>query len=181
MSDNLEKINFSTNIMKKEILLILKKEASNIHISDIMKATSFLRADSRYVPTTYRNEYITSYTKAFITRIKELKDDNTEFYDDIDSNELQKSLKLLNEQEINLKMNNDFNPIFFKIYKLISIYTTFILNEPIHPVGTPFPGGFKVRYENERYLCPVKEKQKDNPGAVCGFCIAEQDEKLLLS
>ncbi|MCE7698668.1 MAG: DUF2115 family protein, partial [Methanobacterium paludis] len=24
--------------------------------------------------------------------------------------------------------------------------------------------------------CPVKEKQKENPGAVCGFCIAEQEE-----
>ncbi|MGZ7108680.1 MAG: DUF2115 family protein, partial [Methanobacterium sp.] len=64
---------------------------------------------------------------------------------------------------------------FFKIYKIVSLYTTFILDEPIHVVGTPFPGGFKVKYENGRYLCPVKEKQKDNPGAVCGFCIAEQD------
>ncbi|MDP3622609.1 MAG: DUF2115 family protein, partial [Methanobacteriaceae archaeon] len=25
---------------------------------------------------------------------------------------------------------------------------------------------------------PVKESQKDNPGAVCGFCIAEQDESV---
>jgi Uncharacterized protein conserved in archaea len=40
-------------------------------------------------------------------------------------------------------------------------------------------GGFKVKYENGIYLCPVKGNQKDNPGAVCGFCIAEQDESFL--
>jgi uncharacterized protein (UPF0305 family) len=46
-------------------------------------------------------------------------------------------------------------------------------------VGTPFPGGFKVKYEGGKYPCPVKERQKDNPGAVCGFCIAEQDPKTI--
>ncbi|MEN6592103.1 MAG: DUF2115 family protein [Methanobacterium sp.] len=28
------------------------------------------------------------------------------------------------------------------------------------------------------YYCPVKENQKDNPGAVCGICISEQDKKV---
>jgi len=70
-----------------------------------------------------------------------------------------KDMKLDNNQHIN----------FFKKYKLISFYTTFILDEPIHPVGMPFPGGFKVKYENGTYYCPVKENQKDNPGAVCEF------------
>ena len=52
------------------------------------------------------------------------------------------------------------------------------MGEPIHPVGTPFPGGFEVKYEDDIYLCPVKDKQKDNPNAVCGFCIAEQDKSV---
>lgn len=79
-----------------------------------------------------------------------------------------KDMKLDNNQHIN----------FFKKYKLISFYTTFILDEPIHPVGMPFPGGFKVKYENGTYYSPVKENQKDNPGAVCEFWIAEQDENV---
>ncbi|MEN4018708.1 MAG: DUF2115 family protein [Methanobacterium sp.] len=33
--------------------------------------------------------------------------------------------------------------------------------------------------EDRKYLCPVKENQKNNPRAVCGFCIAEQDEDML--
>ncbi|HML04306.1 MAG TPA: DUF2115 family protein, partial [Methanobacterium sp.] len=68
---------------------------------------------------------------------------------------------------------------FFRIYEVVSLYTTFILEEPIHMVGTLFPGGFRVKFEGKTYYCPVKEKQKDNPGAVCGFCIAEQDEDVL--
>ena len=64
---------------------------------------------------------------------------------------------------------------FSIIYKIISLYTTFILKESIHPVGTPFTGGLVVKYDGKDYLCPVKERQKDNPGAVCGFCISKQD------
>jgi uncharacterized protein (UPF0305 family) len=36
-----------------------------------------------------------------------------------------------------------------------------------------------VKYEDDNYLCPVKERQKDNPGAVCGFYIAEQDPEII--
>jgi uncharacterized protein (UPF0305 family) len=70
------------------------------------------------------------------------------------------------------------DPYFPIIYQIISIYTSYVLDEPIHVVGTEFPGGFKVRYADGKYLCPVKEKQKNNPNAVCGFCIAEQDPEL---
>ena len=52
------------------------------------------------------------------------------------------------------------------------------MDEAVHPVGMPFPGGFKIKQEDETYYCPVKESQKDNPGAVCGICIAEQDKKV---
>lgn len=88
-----------------------------------------------------------------------------------------KTLKLLNEQEKNVKKVTGESRLF-KIYKIISLYTTFILNEPIHIVGTRFPGGFKVKYENKEYYCPVKESQKDNPNAVCAFCISKQDESI---
>ena len=41
---------------------------------------------------------------------------------------------------------------------MASIYTTFILEEPIHPVGTPFPGSLKVEKKGDVFLCPVKDK-----------------------
>jgi len=63
----------------------------------------------------------------------------------------------------------------FKPYLILSLYTTFIQEEPVHPVGTPFPGRLKVRESKGIYYCPVKENNKNNPLAVCGFCIAEQE------
>ena len=167
----LKNIDRFSNINKNELLLILKIEASNICIMDIMKASIFLSEDAKYVQGNYREEYIKSYTEAFITRLKVLKDDKEEYNEYINCEKLQEAVELLNEQEIQVN--------FFKIYKIISLYTTFILEEAVHPPGTPFPGGFKVKYKNGIYLCPVKENQKDNPGAVCGFCIAEQDQDFI--
>lgn len=174
----LKDINKLEKLNKNEIMLILKKEASSIGIMDIMQASIFLSEDAKYVQGSYKEEYLKSYNEAFITRLKVLKDDKEKYEGHVDCEKLQEAVNLLNEQENQVKAGEGFDPKFFEIYKLISIYTTFILEEAVHPQGTPFPGGFKVKYENGIYLCPVKENQKNNPGAVCGFCIAEQDESL---
>ncbi|MCZ3367172.1 MULTISPECIES: DUF2115 domain-containing protein [Methanobacterium] len=175
----LKDIDTFKNLNKNKLMQILKKEASNIDIMDIMKACIFLSEDAKYVQGNYREEYLKSYNEAFITRLKDLKEDKKEYKDHIDNNDLQKALKVLKEQETQVEAGEGFDPDFFKIYKIMSIYTTFILEESVHPPGTPFPGKFKVKYENGVYLCPVKENQKDNPGAVCGFCIALQDESIV--
>jgi len=175
----LKYINKVESLNKEELQQILKTEASKICIMDIMQASVFLSEDAKYVQASYRKEYLKSYTEAFITRLTILKDDKEEYKGPVDYNELKDAIELLNEQESQISEGIGFDPKFFEIYKLISLYTTFILEESVHPPGTPFPGGFKVKYENRTYLCPVKENQKDNPGAVCGFCIAKQDETLL--
>ena len=60
------------------------------------------------------------------------------------------------------------------IYVITSLYTTFILEEPIHPVGSEFPGKMFVEERNGQYYCPVKGNQEDNPNAICHLCLAEQ-------
>jgi len=162
-------------IHRHNLLSRLKAEARLITIPDLMQASYFLIEDAQYIQGSYREEYIKAYTMAFITRVKEVREhqeyDNTA----LDMQEVKNAVKLLLEQEKQAEDEDGFDPVFFQIYKIISLYTTFILEEPVHPVGTPFPGGLKVQYDGEKFLCPVKERQKDNPGAVCGFCIAEQD------
>lgn len=175
----LKDINALEKLNKDKLMAILKIEASNIFIMDIMKASIFLSEDAKYVQGSYKEEYLKSYNEAFITRLKVLKDDKKDYPDQVDCEKLQEAVKLLIEQEAQVEAGEGFDPDFFKIYKIMSLYTTFILEESVHPPGTPFPGGFKVKYENGIYLCPVKENQKNNPGAVCGFCIAEQDESFL--
>jgi uncharacterized protein (UPF0305 family) len=169
----LKELDFSREIKKQELLDILRKEASEVHITDIMNFYLNLAEEGKYVQEHYKKEYLEAYVKGFIMRIKEIKDNINYYEGSVDKNELKKALKLLRQQEKDIReITGDRS---FIVYTLISLYTTFILNEPIHIVGTLFPGGFRVKYENKIYYCPVKEAQKDNPNAVCGFCIAEQD------
>ncbi|MGC9516766.1 MAG: DUF2115 domain-containing protein [Methanomicrobiales archaeon] len=163
---------------KMDLLVFLKSQMQDIHISDIMRACSFLLNESKYIQPEYADKFIKSYVKGFILRVKELKDNNNIYTGQLDIGELQESLNLLNYQEKLIIKMHSVESNFFKIYKIISLYTTFILEEPIHIVGTPFPGGFEVKYKKGKYYCPVKDKQKNNPNAVCGFCIAIQDEEV---
>jgi uncharacterized protein (UPF0305 family) len=162
-------------ITRANFFSILKNEAKLISLQDIMQATLFIIKDAQCIQGSYRKEYINAYTSAFITRIREVKEHQIVDTDYLDVEGVHEAVELLLEQEKLAAKEDGFDPVFFQIYKIISIYTTFILEEPVHPVGTPFPGSLKVKYDGENYLCPVKERQKDNPGAVCGFCVAEQD------
>lgn len=171
----LEDIDELDSFNKNKLMQILKEEALKIDINTIISASIFLSEDAKYVQGSYKEEYLKSYTEAFITRIKVIKNDKKDYFQKVNKQKLQEAVQLLKEQEVQVDAGEGFDPSFFKIYKIMSLYTTFIIEEPVHPPGTPFPGGFKVRYENGTYFCPVKEKQKNNPGAVCGFCIAEQD------
>ena len=37
----------------------------------------------------------------------------------------------------------------------------------IHPVGSEFPGNLKIEKRNGKFLCPVKDYQKDNEQMFC--------------
>ena len=55
---------------------------------------------------------------------------------------------------------------------LLAGFSMFVLREPAHPVGTPFPGGDAVSLTGGTYYCPVREKASDVGGALCPFCPA---------
>ena len=179
MQEKIKDINLDCDISKKVLLKILKNELDDIHIFDIMNSYVQLVEDGKYVHTNYQKEYLDAYIRGFLIRVKEIKDDKKEYNDIINKEKLQEALNILNEQEKMVEKERSMESNFFRIYEAVSIYTTFILEESIHIVGTLFPGGFRVKFKENTYYCPVKEKQKDNPGAVCGFCIAEQDEDAL--
>jgi uncharacterized protein (UPF0305 family) len=167
-----------TELSKQELLNLLKTEAIKIDIIHIMKACNHLISEGKYVQPSYRQKFYDAYIQSFILRVKEIKEDKNVYSESVDIKELKNSLKQLKEQEIRMSELYPSDPYFPVIYQIISIYTSFVLDEPIHIVGSEFPGGFKVKYEDGKYLCPVKEKQENNPNAVCSFCIAEQDPEL---
>ncbi len=194
MTENLTNIHLDQKISKKELLKMLKNESDDIHIFDIMTSYVQLVEDGKYVQSEYKKEYLEAYIKGFLMRVKEIRDDKSDYNGFVDKEELQEALKILDFVASKSEISNALNILknqeemvekerslesnFFRIYEVVSLYTTFILEEPIHIVGTLFPGGFRVKIEGNTYYCPVKENQKDNPGAVCGFCIAEQDEEI---
>lgn len=66
---------------------------------------------------------------------------------------------------------------------LIAAYTVYIREEPVHPVGMPFPGGFSVELYDGEYYCPVRAVWNDIDDAFCKFCpaIQSRERDLLLS
>lgn len=170
----IKELDFSRKISKNDLLKTLKGEASLVHIHDFIKTCSFLKKNMEHVHPHFQEEYIRMYTEGYLKGYRDVKNDKTSYTGHVDTVELEEAILLLEKQE--KLMEAEFgNHRSFKPYLILSLYTTFILEEPVHPVGTPFPGGLKVREDNDIYYCPVKENNENNPLAVCGFCIAQQE------
>lgn len=176
MDEILKELPLSGELKKIKLLTLIKKEAKFLPVQDIMRATAFLRKDAQYMPADYRDEYIQRFSKAFFARIRDLKNDEGQYEGTIDKVKLQGFLEVLERQKEEAEDKDEL--CFLKIARLISIYTTFILEESIHPVGTKFPGGFVLKYQDGKYICPVKDKQLNNPSALCRFCVSIQDENV---
>ena len=173
----IKELDFSQNISKNDLLEALKGEANQVHINDFIKTCSFLKKNMEHVHPHYQEEYIKMYTEGYLKGYIDVKNDKTSYSGQVDVTELAEAIYLLQKQEELMEVEYGNNRSF-KPYLIMSLYNTFILEEPIHPVGTPFPGGLKVRKDQDIYYCPVKENNEDNPLAVCGFCIAMQEPSM---
>lgn len=177
MFNELNNIEKKNKIYKKDLIEILQNLAKAISVHDLMNATAILREEGKYIQPSYRDKYLETYINYFIMRIKDVKEDKTNYNNEIDNKKnFQGAIELLESQFKKKELYKNKNDKFPLIYTIICLYTTFILNEAIHPIGTLFPGNLKVVYQNKTYLCPVKDKQSENPNGVCLFCIAEQLE-----
>jgi uncharacterized protein (UPF0305 family) len=170
-----EDLDLDKIITRNHLRDLVKYEAKNLHMKDIMLAASFLREDAKYMPASYRIDYIERFSKAFFSRIKDIKEDNNDYPGEVDTKDLLEFFKVIENQNHDAKGNSE--KCFVKIAQIIATYTTFVRREPIHPVGTKFPGGFVLYYRDGNYLCPVKKQQMNNPSALCRFCVSVQNKK----
>ncbi|MEN6591633.1 MAG: DUF2115 domain-containing protein [Methanobacterium sp.] len=170
----IKELDFSRKISKNDLLEALKGEANQVHINDFIKTCSFLKKNMEHVHPHYQKEYIKMYTEGYLKGYRDVKNDKKLYPRHVDVSELAEAIHLLGNQEKLMEAEYGNNRSF-KPYLIMSLYTTFILEEPVHPVGTLFPGGLKVRKDKDIYYCPVKENNEENPLAVCGFCIAMQE------
>ena len=177
MFKELNKLIDNEDNRKTSLVNILKDLSKTVTIYDQMKVSNELRESLVYIEGPLRESFFETYAKYFIVRVNDVKNDkNTYAGESFDFDEYVKSIVTLENQYLENKKTHESSEEFKKIYLIISLYTTFILDEPIHAVGTKFPGNLELIYEDGIYYCPVKENNKDNPHAVCQFCIAEQLE-----
>ena len=182
--EDLKSLGANDEISKNDILKILKKWAENVSVFDIMNSTSKFRESCKYVQEEYKGHFDDIYVKNFYMRVKDIKKDDTDYKDNVNKKTFLKAIDYFKKQDDQRKTRNKIKSKLESkengtktqrlIYYLICIYTTFILDEPIHHVGSTFPGHTKVRYENGTYYCPVKNNNVNNLKAVCRFCIAKQ-------
>jgi uncharacterized protein (UPF0305 family) len=170
----LEKLSENTEIRRSQIMEILKKYARIISVQDLMLATAYIRKDGEYIQEQYREKYLEIYIKYFIIRMNEVKEKEDYADEAIDKTALNESSPLLKRTFETERMSDAKDDKLPLIYVITALYTTFILEEPIHPVGSEFPGNLSVEEIDGEYFCPVKDNQKDNPNAICHLCLAEQ-------
>ena len=174
----LKELSSQKNIKKSELLHILKNYARTITVYDLMRTSERMRKEGEYLTEDYREEFLDIYIKNFILRIREVV--ALEDYDDssIDKESFDDTFPILArmfEKEQLPGFEDDKFPLF---YVIISLYVTYITEEPVHHVGSEFPGNTRVEEINGEYFCPVKEKHMDNVNATCHYCIAKQNPNI---
>ena len=167
---DLEGLLNSETITGNSIFQILKKHASTVSVFDMMRFTSQVMEENRYVQESYREDSQKSYIESFLMRVRDISNDNNDYEKIIDRKELRNALESL-KANYSTETSKNKTPL---IFYLGSLYATFILEESIHPVGTPFPGSLKVEEKQGKFYCPVRDANIDTPNAVCNICLAEQ-------
>ena len=172
LCDELLKITYEEKISGNSVLEILKNYCSTISVFDMMAVSAEIIEENKYVQASYREDSQKSYVETFILRVKEILADNNDYGKSIDKEEFADAIKtLMSNQENQTEKSKTKFPL---IGCMASIYTTFLLEEPIHKVGTLFPGSLKVEEKDGKFYCPVRDANIDTPNAVCNICLAEQ-------
>ena len=172
LCDELLKITYEEKISGNSVLEILKSYCSTISVFDMMAVSAEIIEENKYVQASYREDSQKSYVETFILRVKEILADNNDYGKSIDKEEFADAIKtLMSNHENQTEKSKTKFPL---IGCMASIYTTFLLEEPIHKVGTLFPGSLKVEEKDGKFYCPVRDANIDTPNAVCNICLAEQ-------
>ncbi len=159
-------------ISKDDLMVVLNEELAYVSVFDMMIISAEIIENTKYVQESYQEKSKKIYIDFFLNRVKEIRSNDTVYNDYFDRDDFVEKLNDLKDiyKHVPIDRKNK-SPL---INLVVSLYTTFVLDEPIHPLGTPFPGSLEVIMENGVYYCPVKEANMDTPNSVCRLCIAEQ-------
>ncbi len=168
-------------ISQNELLNLLKVYSSRISVFDLMNLIT--QSDNTFEGVDEKWKVLGNkmQVETFIFRMKNINEDSNVYDGFIGSDKFKKDIFFLRDtqDQFDDSLIKDYEIFSSKDYVIIVLsilYANYILEEPVHPEGTVFPGSQKVIEEKGTYYCPAKEGNLENPHAFCRLCIAEQLE-----
>lgn len=172
----------------EEAVPVLKKALERYTIFDLQRVGGTIRRETELLPEPYRSRYrpysidLLNQYHAFLSDVRSGKAKQKEILDRILWDEFWKNAEescfsdevSKNSPEVGIE-----TPAGKLFYRLVYGYAMLISGLPGHPIGMPFPGGWTVKEESGKILCPIRDKEKDLPQALCNYCPAVQDESCL--
>lgn len=123
-------------ITKNELLKLLKKYSSKISVFDLMNLITASDNTFEWVSKKWTKLGNKMQVETFIFRMKALDTDFITYVGNHDNNDLKEYIFNLNETLDPHKSSAESYIIVF----LSILYANYILEEPVHPKGTEFPG-----------------------------------------
>lgn len=164
---------------------IIGKALSKYTISDLQYIGGHIKLEVDKLPNPYKNQYrpfstylldkysevISKFRKGEEHDFCEIEDGTLwkKFWEDSKVCCFQKSY----DQKYSILIGNMPLRAFF--YRLVFGQVMFLEKGLGHPLGMPFPGSLVIRQEGKIVYCPIRDKEKDLPEALCNYCPAEQD------
>ena len=172
----------------EEAVPVLKKALERYTIFDLQRVGGTIRLETELLPEPYRSRYrpysidLLNQYHAFLSDVRCGKSKQREILDRKLWDEFWKNAEescFSDEVSKNSPEVGIGTPAGKLFYRLVYGYAMLIAGLPGHPVGMPFPGGWTVKEESGKILCPIRDKEKDLPQALCNYCPAVQDESCL--
>jgi uncharacterized protein (UPF0305 family) len=175
---------------KSGLAQVLAGELAKYSIYDIMKISAGLDREIGLLPSPYRESSRPYFTEQLFGRYMKIMtmQSNGDFHGmsgQIENLSLYKEFCDIESKRMNARLSGEidddgaYSPFHSLYYLQLSCFYMFVLGEPGHPVGMPFPGRFTVKRQDDLYYCPIRDKEKDVEYSICNFCPARQDENNL--
>ena len=160
---------------QSSLLNALKQIMKRYSVFDFMMVQGFIAKELKYLPSPYKEDLSSKLNEQLFCTFKEICNTNIVKNEPLNIEDYFDFLEYFRSGIKNSAVEIQVD--FHIIYNLCAAYNLFITRTPVHPVGTPFPGGFQVHKKSDEYFCPVKDKQKGVFESLCKFCIAKQVER----
>jgi uncharacterized protein (UPF0305 family) len=162
---------------KSELAEALAAELGRLNVLDLQRISASLELEVNKLPSPYREKirpYFTEQLFGSYFKLMRMHGDGmlTSLNDSIkDKKTFEDYCRMVID-----KGEGEGEMLFGGYYSLVSCFVMFVLDEPGHPTGMPFPGGFTIEHREDGYYCPIRDKEKDVPFSICNFCPAKQSE-----